>query len=199
MKKIAINIPTSTDELLQMAKGWKWTLKRSWQRTVFRVRGGFRCSACGLGGLKFGTMKIEGQVGRTRMMLEHCGDRTVPTHSLLCPACILAAIKQEFRESDQVYDGVCDFTGKRARVISSFEWSANRVIFGREWWNGWTASLEAFEEVLTVTGSVSSGSMNAKGYINKLGLTFPPQSVVDCLRRDNPKHARRRMEIFGSF
>jgi hypothetical protein len=119
---------------------------------LFLLSGANVCALCGSKHLHFKHPDAEGWVSdlngkKTRMLMQWGYNRKV-----ICPLCVIDHIERVFESGDGVSKGDCQFTGKKNVDVISIIWGIGEekldLRFGGSWWNGHTASLEAFQQAI---------------------------------------------------
>lgn len=141
------------DNKLLFAKSW----------IFYNIRGGYKCSICGRNHLRFKNVEGEAIVSDTRMILSCYNSETV------CPHCVFDAIDKVFEEGKLPVLGKCDFTGNDNVPVMRIFWGNETpnsldIRFGAQWWNGFSASREAFK--LARETFINRSSINT--YIDKV-------------------------------
>jgi hypothetical protein len=150
---------------------------------LFLLSGGFTCSICGSKHLHFKNQEAVGHVTnpstgvKTRMILSwSMGD------SIVCPLCALDFIGKYFTENDNIGD--CDFTGVKNTQVCDIIYSDTKnpfnLRFGREWWNGFSASHFAiYEAIRSCTMKSGIVSYNDGKVLYYSGKNLVPTQTFD--------------------
>ena len=142
------------DQIRWKFLNYKHRVKRLATKAKWYYNGGYVCTCCG-NRIRFSGYIIEGYVRNKNkevasMMFQNYSDK------MICPACVYEKIEKHFDERVKTL-GTCDFTNeKNVPVIDILLPSENdqglNIRFGRTWWNGFSASKEAFRQILTENG-----------------------------------------------
>jgi len=143
---------------------WKYKLLNS---AIFKLKGGYKCSCCGKRHILYSNSEAEYfmKYNGTRMLLSwsrstsHYESLNRILHKsgakseVICKDCLILAVKRIFY-CKTLKIGKCDFTGKEnVPVLSSIDVQDSPydivIRFGREWWNGFSASEEALLEAIS--------------------------------------------------
>ena len=140
----------------------------SW--VFYNINGGYKCTECGAKHLRYRTGNAVGTVpftaskpvdplygvvpNNTRMLLHWYGKDGV-----VCPLCAQKAVIEIFENyragnTEFVMVGKCDFSGETNVPVIDIIWDNSNskginIRFGREWWNGFSASQYAFEMAIS--------------------------------------------------
>lgn len=147
----------------------KRQLKLSWELINYKLNGGHTCESCGIK-IPFKKYVIEGMVGSVRMLFSNVNSYK----KTLCPFCLDDLIQEHMAEPTTtkknrllggVYIGDCQFTGQKNVPVVDVIWGTEtndrlNIRFGGSWWNGHTASADAFRILLTQTGVMKTSHIS---------------------------------------
>lgn len=179
---------------------WYWGMKFRAIRGKLKhkIYGGYKCHSCGTI-MKFDGSEITGIVNGKRMLFSNH-----PTKNrCFCSHCLYDMIHDYFENAKglliEEYDdsmrspiqiSKCDFMGVEAPTIDGIFESVDsdlNIRFGREWWNGFRASEEAFRILLKETGEYKTSFMNYKNgkswYVTRFSEVESAQKVTEVQQR----------------